>query len=285
MADNTKRKTPAYNRFKQYQGRSYTGMRIGGTHKWNYDQGEWRERKLSPEEWEIFYQTVKRRAKRAPEESGAPVGTGYNWLIVAHQRVDKLDANSYMTWMEGRKFKVAHKRAGNQAWNASEKNQRKKVIRHLERMIEALKQADASEDLPYSVGEHEHVYGLNLRTKDELLAIAKDCGMPVKSGMKREALLQAVKKQLYRSAHTRGERANGDGLDDAKADETSQSPSHDTEAPETPDALAQLQSKTRDDLYKLAGEHHINGRSHMNKAQLMNALASELRNPGARPGG
>ena len=69
-------------------------------------------------------------------EDGAPVGTEYNWLIVSHQRVDKLDANSYMTRMEGKKFKVAHKRAGANAWNASERAQRKKVIQYLEQMIE-----------------------------------------------------------------------------------------------------------------------------------------------------
>lgn len=287
MADNAKRKTRAFNRFKQHQGKSYTGMRIGGTHKWHYDQGEWRERKLSPEEWEIFYQTPKRRVNRAPEESGAPIGTEYNWLIVAHQRVDKLDANSYMTWMEGRKFKVAHKRAGKTAWNAGERAQCKKVIQYLERMIEALKQTDASVDLPYSVGEHNHVYGLNLRTKDELLAIAKDYGISVKSGMKREEVLNAVKERL--SLNEQSERAyiKGDGLDKEKVErvETPRSPGHDTSAPGAePDALAQLQSKTKDDLYKLAGEHHINGRSSMNKVELMNALASEIKHTGARPG-
>lgn len=261
MAVNARQKTQGYNRLKQYQGKGYSGMRVGGTHKWYYDQGEWRERKLSPDEWEIYYQTPKRRATRAPEESGVPVGTAYNWLIVSHQRVDKLDANSYMTWMEGKKFKVAHKRASKDAWNASERAQRKKVIQYLEQMIDELKQADASEDLPYSVGEHEHVYGLNLRTKDELLAIAKDHGVPVTSRMKRDELLDAVKERLSRGGH-----AQGDGHDREKDDGIE----------------AQLQSKTKDDLYRLAGEHRINGRSNMNKAELMNALASEIKHSDTR---
>jgi hypothetical protein len=196
MADDAKQKMQGFNRLKQYHGKRYSGMRVGGTHRWNYEEGEWRERKLSPDEWEIFYQTIKRRAAHAPEESGAPIGTEYNWLIVSHQRVDKLDANSYMTRMEGRKFKVAHKRASKDAWNASERAQRKKVIQYLEQMILELKQADASEDLPYSVGEHEHIYGLNLRTKNELLAMAKDNGIPVTTGMKREEVLMAVKEHL-----------------------------------------------------------------------------------------
>jgi hypothetical protein len=155
-----------------------------------------------PDEWEIFYQTTKRRAAHAPDDSGAPIGTEYNWLIVTHQRVDKLDANSYMTRMEGKKFKVAHKRADKNAWSASEKAQRKKVIQYLEQMIAELKQADASADLPYSIGEHEHVYGLNLRTKDELLAMAKDHGIPVKSSMKRDELLDTVKEGLKAGTHT-----------------------------------------------------------------------------------
>jgi hypothetical protein len=130
-------------------------------------------------------------------------------------------------------------------------------------MIEELKQAEASEDLPYSVGEHEHVYGLNLRTRDELLAIAKDYGVPVTSRIKRGELLDAVKERL-----NGGERSGGD-----------------EQTPEKADGIeAQLQSKTRDDLYKLAGEHHINGRSNMNKAELTNALASEIRHSGARSG-
>lgn len=50
--------------------------------------------------------------------------------------------------MEGKKFKVAYKRASNNAWNASEKVQRKKVIQYLERMIEELKPVDEDEDQP-----------------------------------------------------------------------------------------------------------------------------------------
>lgn len=91
-----------YNKFKEYKGKRYSGMKVGGTHKWYYDEGEWKERKKTPEEWDIFYKTTKRRAGKAPEKSGAPVGTAYNWLIVAHQRVDKLDANRYMTYLDGK---------------------------------------------------------------------------------------------------------------------------------------------------------------------------------------
>ena len=264
MATNGKQKAQGYDRLKQHRGKGYSGMPIGRSHKWYYDQGEWRERKLSPDEWEISYQTTKRRAAQAPEESGAPIGTGYNWLIVSHQRVDKLDANSYTTCMEGKKFKVAHKRASKDAWSASEKAQRKKVIQYLEQMIEELKEADESEALPYSIGEHKHVYGLNLRTKAELLEMAKDYDVPGTSKMKRGELLEAVKERLYPNGNT-----NGDGKARGKSGGAEvKSPS-------------ELQSKTKDDLYKLASERNIDGRSSMSKTELLNALVSQVQHSGA----
>lgn len=112
-----------YNKLKEYEGKRYSGMKVGGRHKWYYDKGVWKEQKTAPDEWNIFYKTQKTRAGKAPEGSGAPVGTGYNWLIVAHQRVDKLDANNYRTYLDGKKFKVAHLRANQGKWNVKEKTQ------------------------------------------------------------------------------------------------------------------------------------------------------------------
>ncbi|KAG8414381.1 hypothetical protein J3459_014768 [Metarhizium acridum] len=60
-------------------------MAVGGSHTWNYDGGVWHEVKAEPDLWKINYETKKRRARKAPERSGAPVGTEYHWLIVAHQ--------------------------------------------------------------------------------------------------------------------------------------------------------------------------------------------------------
>src|SRR4051812_4385823 len=98
-------KSNSYNQFKQFHGKQYTGMKVGRSHKWNYDQGEWRETKITPDLWEISYAVTKRRAGKAPEGSGVPVGTGYHWYIVAHQEVIKLNANDYSTAMSGFKFK------------------------------------------------------------------------------------------------------------------------------------------------------------------------------------
>lgn len=74
-----------YNVLKSFNGQFYSGMAVGGSHTWNYDQGVWKETKEEPDLWKINYETKKRRAKTAPAGSGAPVGAEYHWLIVAHQ--------------------------------------------------------------------------------------------------------------------------------------------------------------------------------------------------------
>jgi hypothetical protein len=130
----------SYDQFKEYEGKKYTGMKIGRSHKWYYDQGEWKEKKVTPDLWQISYAVTKRRAGRAPEGSGVPVGTEYHWYILAHQNVTKLNANDYTTSMTGLKFKIAHKRADSGKWSATEKTQRKRMIRFLQEVIAELEQ-------------------------------------------------------------------------------------------------------------------------------------------------
>lgn len=127
-----------YNRFKDFNGQQYTGMKVGRTHHWYYDKGDWKEKKVTPEKWEFAYTTVKRRAGHAPEGSGVPVGTGYHWFMLSHQYVEKLNANDYMTQMVELKFKLAHKRANKEVWNASTNAQRKHLIKILKDMIAQL---------------------------------------------------------------------------------------------------------------------------------------------------
>ena len=74
-----------YNALKSFNGRVYSGMAIGGSHTWSYDQGQWKETKVEPDLWKVDFETTKRRARNAPKGSGAPVGTEYHWLVVAHQ--------------------------------------------------------------------------------------------------------------------------------------------------------------------------------------------------------
>ena len=128
-----------YNEFKEFEGRKYTGMKVGRSHKWYYDKCEWKEKKVSPDEWNFTYSVDKRIAGHAPEGSGVPVGTEYHWYIVAHQNVKKMDANRYTTAMTGIKYKVAHKRAQQENWNISERAQKMRLIRTLEKLVVQLK--------------------------------------------------------------------------------------------------------------------------------------------------
>ena len=70
-----KKKTPkkttvgSYEVIKDYQGKQYVGMQIGRSHKWYYDKGEWKDKKITPDLWEIHYAVTKRRAGKAPKEA------------------------------------------------------------------------------------------------------------------------------------------------------------------------------------------------------------------------
>ena len=127
-----------YNAFKVFEGRKYTGMKVGGRHKWYYEKGEWNEKKVAPDRWELSYAVPKRRAGHAPPGSGVPVGTEYHWYILAHQNVRKVDENTYTTALTGLKYKLAHKRAGSETWSASENAQRRHLIKILQEMIDDL---------------------------------------------------------------------------------------------------------------------------------------------------
>src|SRR6266480_5296902 len=147
-----------YNEFKEFEGRKYTGMKIGRSHKWYYDQGEWKETKITPDLWQFNYAVKKRRAGKAPEGSGVPVGTQYHWYIVAHQIVSKLNANDYSTSMTGLKFKLAHKRADKETWSASTRAQRKKTVQILRQVATELEQQIAEDEkkvTPFRAGKRK----------------------------------------------------------------------------------------------------------------------------------
>ncbi len=134
-----------YEEFKEFEGKRYTGMKVGRSHKWLYDQGEWKETKVTPDKWEFNYAVTKRRAGKAPEGSGVPVGTEYHWYIAAHQNVKKLNANDYTTSMSGLKFKIAHKRADTDKWSAGDRAQRHRLIKFLQELIDELERQDLEE--------------------------------------------------------------------------------------------------------------------------------------------
>ena len=138
----------SYDEFKTYEGRRYTGMKIGRSHKWYYDKGEWKEKKITPDLWQISYAVTKRRAGRAPEGSGVPVGTEYHWYVLAHQNVCKLNANDYTTSMSGLKFKIAYKRADTGKWSATPQTERKRMISFLRDVIEDLEKEQEEGAVP-----------------------------------------------------------------------------------------------------------------------------------------
>src|SRR5205807_2811050 len=136
----------SYNEFKEHEGQRYTGMKIGRSHKWYYDQGEWKEKKITPDLWQIGYAVTKRRAGRAPEGSGVPVGTEYHWYIVPHQNTAKQTTNDYTTSLAGHKFKIAHRRAGSEKWSTTPRTQRKRMNTFLRSVLAALEKRNHREE-------------------------------------------------------------------------------------------------------------------------------------------
>jgi frataxin-like iron-binding protein CyaY len=127
-----------YGEAKEFKGRAYHGMKVGGTHHWTYPEGQWTERKVQPDRWDVTYTSLKRRNKKAPRNSGAEVGSGYHWFITAHQWVEKLDANTYATHLEGSKYLVAFKKPDWPVWNTQFRNAKRHAR---ERTIAALRDA------------------------------------------------------------------------------------------------------------------------------------------------
>ena len=107
----------AYDDLKEFEGQTYTGVAVGGEHVWIYPNGLWRETKVAPDRWEFTFTSLKERERSAPVGSGVPPGTRYHWYILAHQRVRKIDADTYHTLMEGMKIKLAHRRPHWTKWS------------------------------------------------------------------------------------------------------------------------------------------------------------------------
>src|SRR5437764_6679626 len=167
----------SYNEFKEHEGQRYTGMKIGRSHKWYYDRGEWKEKKITPDLWQIGYAVTKRRAGRAPEGSGVPVGTEYHWYIVAHQNVCKLNANDYTTSMSGLKFKIAYKRTDTGKWSATPQTERKRMISFLRDVIKDLeKEQEESAATPTQLDANRLTHRRRQRTRPPLVMKRRRAG-------------------------------------------------------------------------------------------------------------
>lgn len=133
----------AYADEKEHEGQPYRGMKVGGLHLWTYPDGKWTERKVTPQQWDVAFTSLKRRRRRAPEGSGAEVGSGYHWLIVAHQWAGKTDANTYATHLEGSKHLLSFRKPGWKGWTtqqAGHKSARARTIAILEQLIAELRE-------------------------------------------------------------------------------------------------------------------------------------------------
>ncbi len=111
----------AYGDEKEEGGVRYRGMKVGGVHRWSYPDGKWTERKVSPQRWDVAFTSRKVRRNKAPDDSGAEVGSGYHWFIVAHQWAGKMDANTYATHLEGTKHLLSFRKPGWQGWTTQQR--------------------------------------------------------------------------------------------------------------------------------------------------------------------
>jgi len=134
--------TDFYNSLKKYKNSTYTGMQIGGMHKWIYNDGKWIEIKKAPDRWSFEFKSLKTRLNPAPKNTGAKIQTKFHWYIIADQIATKIDANSYMTEMKGVKFKIGHKRPHWKKFSYEYPEQtsyKEKIIEILERILRKLK--------------------------------------------------------------------------------------------------------------------------------------------------
>src|SRR5215212_408519 len=136
-----------YNEYKEFEGKQYTGMKVGRGHKWYYDKGEWKEKKITPDKWEFTYAVNKRDQGMLQKAQVFQLEQNIIGIYLhTHQNVRKLDANNYTTSTTGLKYKLAHKRAEKEKWNTTDNLQRKRLIQILEELIVQLKreQVDAA---------------------------------------------------------------------------------------------------------------------------------------------
>jgi hypothetical protein len=117
-------------------------MKIGSTHNWHYNNGKWSETKVAPDQWTFNFQSIKTRFQSAPINSGAKLRTKYHWYMIADQIASKLDANSYITNMNGIKFKIGHKRPNWKTFSYNypeQESYKDRIIKILEKTLEKLK--------------------------------------------------------------------------------------------------------------------------------------------------
>lgn len=128
-----------YNQIKEFEGKKYTGMKIGGSHEWNYNDNLWQEEKVEPDLWRIKFTATKRRTHSASINTGCEIGTQYNWLIVGQQRVIKINENEYQTVLEGNKWKIGYKKPSWRDFSYNYKDQKSEKQQIIDKLNEELR--------------------------------------------------------------------------------------------------------------------------------------------------
>jgi hypothetical protein len=131
-----------YNSIKKFKEKLYSGMRVGDSHYWNYNNGRWHETKETPEKWSFLFNSLKTRINPAPKNTGASINTKFHGYIIADQIATKIDKNTYTTSMKGVKFKIGHKRPDWRTFSYNYPNQlnyKEKLIKILEDILFELK--------------------------------------------------------------------------------------------------------------------------------------------------
>ncbi|KAJ3283715.1 hypothetical protein HK104_010249 [Borealophlyctis nickersoniae] len=237
----SKKSTPSasYNARKEFRGKSYTGMKVGGSHTWDYEPGVWKETKVAPDRWKVDYNVVKRRRGHAPEDSGAPVGTEYHWFIVAHQHVVKTDANTYTTHLHGWKYKLAHKWATSSTWNLATHEQRKE--RQVAILEDAIRVCEEGEEIALGVDIFDEE--AEARGREALKAKSKKRKRLEKGQRTLDSLFQGKRAKVEKDGEEErqdegGKHADGDdgvGGEGEDADPESDSLTHDDSQSDEPD--------------------------------------------------
>lgn len=138
-----------YDAFKIHEKKVYTGMRVGGSHYWDYNNGKWDETKETPDKWRFTFNSLKTRTQAAPKNTGANIKTKFHWYIIADQIATKIDENSYMTSMNGVKFKIGHKRPYWRTFSYNYPDQityKQRIINILEEILKKLKKNEVELD-------------------------------------------------------------------------------------------------------------------------------------------
>lgn len=131
-----------YDTLKIHDKKIYTGMKVGSSHSWIYNNGKWFETKITPDKWTLSFDSLKTRTTPAPKKTGAIRKTKFHWYIIADQIATKINENSYMTSMKGIKYKIGHKRPDWRTFSYNYPNQityKEHIIQILEDTLKELK--------------------------------------------------------------------------------------------------------------------------------------------------